>query len=148
MFQKLMQSVKEFFADEEEEKSSDEAAAGAQPATGNQMLRAATSKLMQGDYEGAIKINQEILQMYPDLAGGALQNIGACRSLQGRYQEAVTYYLKSREVAGESSSIEENILEAVAKAHKAGEREALGWYRSAYPKVPEAVLLKKVAKAG
>lgn len=147
MFQKLLQSVKDFFADDEEEQKAEGETTPGQ-ATSNQMLRASTSKLMQGDYEGSIRINQEIIQLYPDMTGAALMNIGACRSLQGRYREAVAYYLKSREADGDSSSIEENILEAVAKAHKAGEQDALGWYRSAYPKVPEAVLLKKVAKAG
>lgn len=146
MFKKFMQSVSEFFADDE---ANDEQADDKAPSnpTSNQMLRASASEMMQGRYEAAIKINQEMLQKFPDMRGSALSNIGACRSLQGRYREAVEYYLKSREVDGDSSSLEENILEAVAKAHKAGERDALGWYRAAYPKVPEAVLLKKVDRA-
>jgi tetratricopeptide (TPR) repeat protein len=148
MFKKFMQSVQEFFADDEEGQEGRKPQDAEESPSSNAMLRSATGKIMKGDFDGAIEVYQQLMRNHPDEAGGALLGIGACRSLQGRYLESIGYYRKAREAGYDESTVEENILEAVAKAHKAGDADALNWYRSEYPSVPEGVLQRKIAKAG
>ncbi|MNP56096.1 hypothetical protein D3C76_1507940 [compost metagenome] len=97
-------------------------------------INKASELMLNKDFEGSIRAYEAVMLNYPERKGTCLGQIGVAEFFLGHYEEALAYYIESKENGEDTHMTEDNIWEVCEVLYnKDSSKEWIEKYVSLYP---------------